>query len=331
MENWFTPTQPDQLPAISRALVLAPHPDDEIFGCGGTLALLRQSGCDIQVHILTDGAAYHQAEQRAAISRQRFAESDRALALLNIRPASHGNFQDRDLAAQAGLAQHIAELIDTHRPQLIFAPSLWEIHPDHLALARATCAAIGNHHSGPEAMPTIMFYEIGAPCRCNSLIDITPVWVKKTQAMATFASQLVQQDYLRHITALNEYRTYTLPPETRYAEAFIRIGGQDIQKFGAGESNFFNGMQDRWIETALSAADACCEMLQKRVITQENELTRLEGIYHKQAAELDIVRQERDQTHRQAADTTVALNATLNSTSWRITAPLRRLASLLKP
>ena len=39
-----------------KILVFAPHPDDEILGCGGTLALLRQKGCSIKVIFVTDGS-----------------------------------------------------------------------------------------------------------------------------------------------------------------------------------------------------------------------------------------------------------------------------------
>ncbi|MFZ4655040.1 MAG: PIG-L deacetylase family protein, partial [Methylococcaceae bacterium] len=43
-------TEPDRL------LVVAPHPDDETFGCGGTLSLLAQGPCQVRVLIVSDGA-----------------------------------------------------------------------------------------------------------------------------------------------------------------------------------------------------------------------------------------------------------------------------------
>src|SRR5450759_741755 len=41
----------------SRVVVFAPHPDDEVFGCGGALADLRDRGARVDVVLVTDGAA----------------------------------------------------------------------------------------------------------------------------------------------------------------------------------------------------------------------------------------------------------------------------------
>ena len=41
-------------PEIKKALVFAPHPDDEIFGWGGTICLLQAAGVKVEVHILTN-------------------------------------------------------------------------------------------------------------------------------------------------------------------------------------------------------------------------------------------------------------------------------------
>ena len=67
-----------------RVLVLAPHPDDEVFGCGGALADLAARGAAVDVLVLTDGAAAGAATSRGArrIAARRAAESRAALALL---------------------------------------------------------------------------------------------------------------------------------------------------------------------------------------------------------------------------------------------------------
>ena len=104
MEDWITPGRPSPLPDIRKALVLAPHPDDEVFGCGGTLARLRQQGAEIHVHILTDGGGYSQGDERQAICQTRREETDRALGVLGIGAASHAGFADRGLSGHAGLA-----------------------------------------------------------------------------------------------------------------------------------------------------------------------------------------------------------------------------------
>src|ERR1035438_8855348 len=52
--------------AVASALVVAPHPDDEAFGCGGTVALLVRNRAAVQVVFITDGSASHPAHPTAA-------------------------------------------------------------------------------------------------------------------------------------------------------------------------------------------------------------------------------------------------------------------------
>ena len=72
-------------PAASRVLVLAPHYDDETFGCGGLLAELAAAGSEIRTLFLTDGGGdLHDPEERRAYSELRQQEARRALAALGL-------------------------------------------------------------------------------------------------------------------------------------------------------------------------------------------------------------------------------------------------------
>ena len=113
MEDWYLPYSPSSLPVAQNVLVLAPHPDDEIFGCGGCLALYRRAGVNIHVYVLSDGAGYAEAEDRVEIYLTRQAETNAALASLGIGPAVFEGLADRSLAAQAELSSLIAESIRT--------------------------------------------------------------------------------------------------------------------------------------------------------------------------------------------------------------------------
>ena len=330
MEDWFTPCQPCQLPEIHRALVLAPHPDDEIFGCGGTLAFLKERQADIHVHVLTDGAGWSAQEQRRELSEIRRLETDSALSVLGIESASHAGFLDRRLASEIGLAQHVRSLLDKHRPQLIFAPSLWEIHPDHLAVARAICAALDMWHGGEGQDISVMFYEIGAPQRCNCLIDVTPVWEKKHRAMTCFTSQLEQQDYIRHISALNEYRSYTLPAQVKYAEAFTCLTVEQICNVHPQGGGLVQQLKGLWIEAALSVADAQCESLQSRLVTSERELNKAMIALGEAIARAEMADANARIAEQACRSEKLALAEVLASTSWRITSPLRWLVNALR-
>ena len=63
-------------------------------------------------------------------------------------------------------------------------------------------------------------YEVGIPLQPNLLLDITDIQPLLEKAMQQFISQQEVQDYSRHISALHAYRTYTLPGNIQYAEAY---------------------------------------------------------------------------------------------------------------
>src|SRR5207244_5039324 len=73
-----------------RLLVLAPHPDDEVIGCGGLVALHLRDARSVRVVVATDGAAAGDAAQREAESRA-------ALASLGAATIEFLGFADRRL------------------------------------------------------------------------------------------------------------------------------------------------------------------------------------------------------------------------------------------
>ena len=216
-EDQYTPYQASSLPVPGAVgvLVLAPHPDDEIFGCGGCAALYALSGVPVQALILTDGGLHGVPPAGMSVVAAREAEARAAAEVLGCRAPIFSNYADRSLSA---VGPALVDLIVHHMKacgaDLLLAPSLWEIHPDHRATALAAIAAIQQLGAGH----TLVQYEVGAPLLPNVLLDITPVLKSKQTAMACFGSQLALQAYDRHVNALNVFRTYTLSAAVEAAE-----------------------------------------------------------------------------------------------------------------
>ena len=202
------------VPEARSVLVVAPHPDDEVFGCGGCACLYALSGIPVQALILTDGGLWGVPPAGMNVVQARRAEAQRAAPVLNYRPPIFGSYADRSLECNAELVRFILDHARACRADVLLAPSPWEVHPDHRAAAQAAIEAAVQ--LGDRA--TLVQYEVGAPLLPNVLLDITLVWEHKQQAMACFESQLAMQRYDRHVNALNVFRTYTLPASVTAAE-----------------------------------------------------------------------------------------------------------------
>jgi len=208
------PFEPQDLRG-ERLLVLAPHPDDEVIGCGGLAALHLREGRRVHVVVATDGA-------QAGDGTQREAESRAALTTVGDATIEFLRFPDRDLEHANDLGERLASILREQKPDLIAVPSPLEIHPDHIALSRAFCDLIARDPSlfADLAVAQVAFYEVSAPLRPNALVDITPVADAKYAAIQTHTSQTAIRDYTSYARGLNAWRAMTLPAHVKFAEAY---------------------------------------------------------------------------------------------------------------
>jgi len=135
-------TEPAALvPPGCRAVVVAPHPDDEVLGTGGLLARLACMGRDILIVALTDGEASHPGSTRWSpyrLSRQRAIERDEALKHLGAERALviRAKCGDGELSAQEdALVALLSRYIRSD--DVVLTPWRFDGHPDHEAAGQA--------------------------------------------------------------------------------------------------------------------------------------------------------------------------------------------------
>ena len=233
-------------PPGERIVVLAPHPDDETLGCGGTIKLLRESGKQVKVIFLTSGdqadpsnpaSKIHHAEEHItdySILRER--EAMKALKILGVSDYEFLRFPDRKLDLHfESVIGRVLDIIKQYAADIIYSPSMIELNPDHRTTAALAMEIqkIVMKTDAPSPLPpprggrarvgvvpvTLLFYEVTTPLRPNLLIDITSARDRKKKAVKKYKSQLGITDYLKYITALNEVRTLTVR-EAGAVEAF---------------------------------------------------------------------------------------------------------------
>ncbi len=197
--TWAASTSADLLPrwhpmpdGSGRVVVVAPHPDDEVLGVGGTVARLAASGAHHVAVAVTDGESSHpgQSERLRHVRRH---ESRAAAARLGIIPDVLFRLAMPDGGVDAGaLAPVLARLIEPG--DLVLAPWVSDGHPDHAQVglgAEMACAMSGGrllaylvwawHWARPDQLPWHKAVRV----------DLDPALVKcKRDAVACFSSQL---------------------------------------------------------------------------------------------------------------------------------------------
>lgn len=214
-ESSLIPYRASELSA-GRILVLAAHPDDEVLGPGGTLALNAKTAEAIRIWIATDGTRQEGAGAAEGYGERRREESRKAAAVLGLDPPQFASLPDRELSTRAEeLDAELARVLAEFRPDLVFCPSPVEIHPDHRALADAAYERLSaSRPSDPDhdlyAFLRLAFYEISHPLLPNTLVDIASVAARKEAALSAYASQQGVRDYAGAVGGLNAYRRLTL-------------------------------------------------------------------------------------------------------------------------
>jgi LmbE family N-acetylglucosaminyl deacetylase len=215
--------------------VLAPHPDDESIGCGGTLALYARLGVPVQVVFMTDGRLGDPALRRlpvrssqrkkleAALVERRMAEARAALQALGATGGHFLGAPDGALGlAVEQVAPRLADLLRELRPDVVLLPFVTDRHADHAATGR--CLLVAARQLGPGWGDAVdcLGYEVWSPIYANLAIDISKVMNVKRRAIACHASQLQDADFLAGVEGLNRYRAVSGMVGGEYAEAFFR-------------------------------------------------------------------------------------------------------------
>jgi LmbE family N-acetylglucosaminyl deacetylase len=202
-------------------LVVAPHQDDEVIGCGGALALQALSGCSASVVVLQDGADEHSSVSmsRDEVRELRNAESrDAALKIGIDVPTFFGltNLRtDVDTTASA-----LRQIIEDRGVDAVFTPFALDGHPDHRACNFILAKAL----EGVSRRIRTIQYEVWSNCIPNVLVIIDQVADKKESMLDCFKFANRAHDYGHATKGLNMFHSRLLPAgAARYVECFFEL------------------------------------------------------------------------------------------------------------
>jgi len=234
------PTSDGEIEAPGRLLVVVAHPDDIDFGTAGTMAALTAAGTEVAYCLVTSGDAGgddldHSQEELAAV---REAEQTAAASEVGVSEIHWLRHPDGMVVADLALRRDIARVIRIVKPDVVVSQDtaanwdfIYRSHPDHLATAYATMAAVYPDSRNPRAFPELLdeghqphsVREVWMTAQEPTLfVDITSTFPQKVAALKAHHSQTSGFDGLEQ--RLREWSTATAErggmPAGRLAEAF---------------------------------------------------------------------------------------------------------------
>lgn len=217
---------------FGRTLVIAPHPDDEILGVGGTMARLARAGSEVFIAIVTTGQPPDYTAEHVANVK---AEAAVAHEMLGVRetiwldqPAAR-LFETPHGVLNGALQEALRQI----RPDTVILPFIGDIHIDHqLTFLSALVAARPTDAAYP---PLILSYETLSETNWNApyvtpsfqpnvYVDISDSLELKLAAMQAFKSQVREFPHERSCKALKALATLRgATVHCHAAEAFVLV------------------------------------------------------------------------------------------------------------
>lgn len=214
----------------ARVLVLSPHPDDELIGCGGTLCRLLATGAKITILQATDGCRLPSLRglPRSRRKSVRLEEAERVAAALGARLVVWRE-EDARLRCSAALMAELARLMRDLRATHVFTPFLGDRHGDHRALSDILAGALPL--AGVE--PQILQYEVWSLSPASLYCDITACVETLESLLLLYEYAMRVDDFVHFCESRNLARALELTGRPAYVEAFLSTTSAEYRALAA--------------------------------------------------------------------------------------------------
>ncbi|NEO35143.1 MAG: PIG-L family deacetylase [Moorea sp. SIOASIH] len=218
-------------------LVVAAHPDDEVLGCGATIAQHVQKGNTVNILILAEGATSRasnrdRSQWKSQLSALAVA-AHKASDILGAASVTLDNFADNRMDGYELLdvIKVVEQAIDQHQPEIVYTHHSGDVNIDHRRIHEAVITACRPVPGHP--VKSLLFFEIpsstewqppgSAPIFApNWFVDVTETLNLKLKALEAYQSEMRPWPHPRSLQAvehLARWRGASVGVEA--AEAFI--------------------------------------------------------------------------------------------------------------
>lgn len=199
-----------------RVLVVAAHPDDEVLGCGGTIARHADLGHRVDIILAGEGITSRDRTRRRAVRRSELTrlaqDAKRAATILGAHVRLH-DFPDNrfDTVPLINLVKMVEEAVQRTKPTVVYTHHEGDLNIDHQRLTRAVLTAL---RPLPDTeIPWLLSFEVASSTEYQSAaspavfrptiyVDISKSLDRKCQAMLAYRSEARDYPHPRSAEAL---------------------------------------------------------------------------------------------------------------------------------
>ncbi|MEX1258877.1 MAG: PIG-L deacetylase family protein [Gemmatimonadota bacterium] len=217
---------PIRAPFGRSMLVVAPHQDDEMIGCGGAMILQRRAGSALAVVFTQDGGDEHAEDGRTRAEQVALREGEATAVAreLGIAPPRFLRYLHLSGEEERAAAADLREEIERTRADVVFVPFFLDYNLHH----QRTNFALAEALAETTLRPRVMGYEVWGLTVPNVIVNIDETQEEKRRLLGLHASQMSGKDYVHGITGLNMFHSLHFGAgECRFAERFFEIPAED--------------------------------------------------------------------------------------------------------
>lgn len=202
---------------MKTALVVAAHPDDEVLGCGATMARLAHEGWSVHVLIVAEGATSRSDKRDSTLHEEALSELAKcarmANTLLGVETITLLNLPDNRMDGMdlLDVVKIVESSIHKHKPSLVLTHHVGDVNMDHVVLHKAVVTACRPQPGHP--VKTLLFFEVPSstewqptgsaqPFVPNFFYDVGAFLDKKLQALDAYKPEMRAFPHPRSIAAV---------------------------------------------------------------------------------------------------------------------------------
>jgi len=228
-------------PTSGKILVIAPHPDDELIGLGGTLRLHILNKDIVKVIYITDGSTgfpksyrpTHREKQEMADKRE--LEAREGMEVIGVSDLTFLEYKDDKFSINDNILKYMIQLLNNMQPDIIYIPYFFDTNRDH----QQTLNIMMKTLEQSKLSTKIAMYEVWEPLTANFIVGIDKVASTKEEALKVHKSQLNSINYLYSAMGMSAFRG-AINEAGDYAEAFLVLDSEVVLKLYHKVSRVFN-------------------------------------------------------------------------------------------